>query len=213
MSSATLQTQMDYCKQLAGSALVPDAYRNRPENLLVALGYAEALGLAPMVAIQQINVIKGKPTMSAQLMASLARRAGHKLRISKVDGGVWAQLVRRDDPDHIFRAYWDMARAKSAGLTGKGGQWANDPMTMLKWRAVSEVVREACPEVLAGAYTAEEMDWEAADTSGQPPRVDVSHLVPDAQPVTTEVADPDTGEIIPVEDTVDAEVIDDEVLR
>ena len=31
--------------------------------------------------------------------------------------------------------------------------------------------------------------------------------------MTTEVADPDTGEIIPVEDTVDAEVIDDEVLR
>lgn len=199
-SPDALQTQMEYCQQLSKSGLLPDSYRNHPENVLVALGYAEALGLAPMIAIQQINVIKGKPSMSAQLMASLARRAGHKLRITKVDGGVWAQLVRRDDPDHIFRAYWDMNRAKAAGLTGKGGQWSSDPHTMLKWRAVTEVVREACPEVLAGAYTSEELDWDTGDTA-PPTTVSTAHLATPPQE-SHPVADETTGEIL------DAEVMD-----
>lgn len=197
-STDALHTQMEYCKQLAESGLLPDAYRGHPENVLVAIGYAEALGLAPMIAIQQINIIKGKPSMSAQLMASLARRAGHKLRITKVDDGVWAQLVRRDDPDHVFRAFWSEKRARAAGLMGKGGQWSSDPMTMLKWRAVTEVVREACPEVLAGAYTAEELDWETeADTK---PPVSVAHLVPQTSDRTPQVDD--DGVIL------DAEVMD-----
>ncbi len=192
MNGADLQTQMAYCQQLSESGLLPDSYRGKPENILVALGYAEALGLAPMIAIQQINVIKGKPSMSAQLMASLARRAGHKLRITKVDGGVWAQLVRRDDPDHVFRAHWDMNRAKAAGLTGKGGQWSSDPMTMLKWRAITEVVREACPEVLAGAYSSDELDWEThADTNV----VSTSHLM-QSVPANVDTA---TGEVLDVE--------------
>lgn len=217
ISSDALHAKMEYAKAMAASNLLPKAYERQPANILVAIEYGEALGLAPMVALQQISVIQGKPTMSAQLMASLVRQAGHRLRISVDEStkAAVAELTRSDDPDFTFRAAWTMERANAAGLVGKGGSWKTYPLAMLKARAITEVCRDGCPEVLAGvAYTPEELE-----PTGGPGRVSVAHLVPDAQPVTTEVADPDTGEIIPVEDTVDAlhrldsEVSEDEVLR
>ena len=195
----TLGDRMTYAKALAASNLLPQTYQKHPENVLVAMEYGDALGLAPMVAIQQISVIQGKPTMSAQLMGALVRKAGHRLRVIVHDNGaVEAQIVRADDPEFTFRAVWTMERAKSAGLGGKGS-WSTYPLAMLKARAITEVCRDACPEVLAGvAYSAEELE-----PSG-PATVSVAHLAPQ-QP---EVVDTDTGEIVPLEDTVDAEILE-----
>ena len=199
--AATLHTRMDYAKALAQSNLLPSAYQKQPANILVAIEYGEALGLAPMVAIQQISVIQGKPTMSAQLMGALVRQAGHRLRVSVDESSkaVIAELTRSDDPDFTFRSVWDMGRAQAAGLTSKGGSWKTYPLAMLKARAITEVCRDGCPEVLAGvAYTPEELE-----PTGNPAPVSVSatHLLPDPEPAV----DRDTGEI---QDVIDAEVLD-----
>ena len=192
--AGSLADRMTYAKALAASSLLPQAYQKHPENVLVAMEYGDALGLKPMVAIQQISVIQGKPTMSAQLMAALVRQAGHRLRI-RVDEdakAAVAELTRSDDPDFTFRAAWDMPRAQAAGLTTKGGSWKTYPLAMLKARAITEVCRDGCPEVLAGvAYTPEEIEPAHAPVS-------VAHLVPDPEPV----ADTVTGEIL------EAEVLD-----
>ncbi len=204
--TGALEVQMAYADRLADSSLVPNDYRGKPANILVALGYADALGLAPMIALQQINIISGKPAMSAQLMAALTRRAGHKLRVLKQESGVWAKVIRSDDPESEFTAHWDLARAKAAGYLNKPGQWKSDPLLMCKWRAISEVVREACPEVLAGAYLPDELDWSAPpSTAPTAPVVNTSHLM-DAMPLGAngEQVDVVTGEV------VDAEVMDPE---
>lgn len=215
-SADTLHTKMEYAKALAASSLLPQSYAKQPANVLVAIEYGEALGLAPMVAIQQIAVIQGKPTMSAQLMGALVRQAGHRLRVSVDESSksVIAELTRSDDPDFTFRSVWDMARAQTAGLTGKGGSWKNFPLAMLKARAITEVCRDGCPEVLAGvAYTPDELE-----PTGRPvaaPTVDTAHLM---SAVTTTAGsldgsgyglghvDTDTGEVL------DAEVLDPEEL-
>ena len=112
---------------------------------------------------------------------------------------VEAQLQRADDPEFIFRAVWTMDRAKASGLVGKGGSWQSYPLAMLKARAITEVCRDACPEVLAGvAYTSEELQ--------PPPTVSVAHLVPDKAP--SEVVDTATGEVSVIEDPVEAELVE-----
>lgn len=197
---ATLHTKMEYAKALAASSLLPQSYAKQPANVLVAIEYGEALGLAPMVAIQQIAVIQGKPTMSAQLMGALVRQAGHRLRVSVHESStaVIAELTRSDDPDFTFRSVWDMSRAQTAGLTGKGGSWKNFPLAMLKARAITEVCRDGCPEVLAGvAYTPDELE---PTTPAAAPVVSTSHLM-EAVPVPS-VVDTDTGEVF------EAEVLD-----
>ena len=92
------------------------------------------------------------------MMSSLARSAGHRVRSSEHwrMGPQCARSFAPTIPEFTHRSTWDQKKAKDAGLWGKG-HWAKDPATMLRWRAISECVRMACPEVLGGLkYTPEE---------------------------------------------------------
>lgn len=172
--TSALPDRIQYAKALAESGLLPQSYRKQPANVLYAVEYGDALGVKPMTAITGIHVIQGKPTLSADLMAALIRRAGHKLRVRVEQGPVAiAQVIRADDPDFTFQCRWDMDRAKAAGLLGKDN-WQNHPTAMLKARAISEVAREACSEVLNGLiYTPEELG-AAVDGDGTVVDVDTA---------------------------------------
>lgn len=214
---ASLDSRITYSKALAASDLLPKQYRGAPANVLVALEYGAALGLAPMAAIQGIHVVEGKPTASAQLIGALVRNAGHRLRVTGDNDQAVAVIVRSDDPDFEFRAEWTLERAKQAGLAGKA-VWKQYPAAMLKARAITEVARDACPEVLSGvAYTAEELDHgdgqRTVDTSRitppkPAPRVVAERVEPEGEPEV----DTETGEIIEEpepEDEPETEPLDD----
>lgn len=147
-----------YASVLADANMIPKAFQKSPANIFVAIEYGNALGIAPIVALNEINVINGTPSLSASMMASLARSAGHRVRTrNEDDGSAVCEIIRADDPEFTHRSTWDQKKAKDAGLWGKG-HWAKDPATMLRWRAISECVRMACPEVLGGLkYTSEEV--------------------------------------------------------
>lgn len=152
-----LPDKMQFAKALAEAGMIPKVYQRQPANVLVAIELGEALGIRPIVAINEINVINGTPAPSASLMASLARNAGHKVRVTGDKDSATCVIVRADDPDYEHTATWDVQKAKDAGLWGRG-HWSKDPATMLKWRAISECVRFACSEVLGGLrYTPEEV--------------------------------------------------------
>jgi len=156
----SLTQRMAYAKALSTASLLPADYRNHPANILMALEYGHELGIGTMTAIQQIHVIKGKPSASAQLIGSLVRKAGHRLRVTGSDTEATAIIVRKDDPDFQFASVWNLERATAAGLlpAKPDSGWEKYPAAMLKARAITEVAREACAEVLAGvAYTAEEL--------------------------------------------------------
>ena len=170
--SQPLDQQINYAKAMAVSNLLPVTYQNHPENVLVALAQGQALGIAPIQAMNQINVIKGKPALSADLIAALVRRAGHRLRVEGDDSYAQVTIIRADDPDYIPKPIrWDMERAKRAGLLGNPS-WQKYPAAMLRARAISEAARAWANDALYGfIYTPEEID---------------SSWVPDS--------DPDTGE-------------------
>lgn len=161
----TMHDQMQWAKAAASASILPDAYRNRPADILIAEGFGASMGLSPAESLYRISVIKGRPTMSAELIASQVRKAGHKLRISKDEQhvSVTATIVRADDPDYPFSVTRDMQWAHRMGLDqpdkkGNPSNYIKQPMTMLVWRAITAVAREACPEALYGAgYTPDEM--------------------------------------------------------
>lgn len=156
----SLPEKITYAQALADSNLLPAQYRKNPPNLLFAMEYAEALGVATIHALTSIHVIEGKPSASADLIASLVRRAGHRLRVSGDDTFALAQIIRADDPEFTFESRWDMNRARVAGLTGKG-VWKSYPGAMLRARAITEVARSAAPDALFGViYTPEELGAE-----------------------------------------------------
>jgi len=170
-----LAAQMDYAKAMAASDLLPRQYQGKPANLLWAISYGQTLGVAPLTAVQSIHVINGKPTASADLIAGLVRRAGHKLRVNGDDRRAVAQIIRADDPDFTFEVVWTIERAQAARLTGKD-TWKNFPAAMLKARAITEVARAACSEILQGTiYTPEELGANV-DADGIPVEAPVQQL-------------------------------------
>jgi hypothetical protein len=160
--TASLPDMVRYANELAGANLLPGQYRRQPANVLYAMEYGRTLGITPLAAITGIHVIEGKPSASAALISGLVRQAGHKLRV-RVESGqggprAIATIHRADDPEFEFRAEWDMQRARDAGLANKD-VWRKYPQAMLKARAITEVARDACEEVLFGLhYTPEELD-------------------------------------------------------
>lgn len=179
-----LDTKIRYAQAMAGSSLLPRQYQKQPANLLFALEYADALGVSPIHAITSIHVIEGKPTASADLIAALIRKAGHKLRVTGDDTQCTAILIRQDDPDFQFKAEWTMKKAQSAGLTGKG-VWKNYPGAMLRSRAITEVARMGAPDALYGViYTPEELGADVDDEGS--PVVDLVEVAPaESKPKTT----------------------------
>lgn len=169
-SHLSIPDKMRYAEALAGSSLLPRHYQRQPANLLLALEYAESLGISPISAITGIFVVEGKPSASADLIASLVRRAGHRLRVTGDDGQAVAQLIRADDPDFTYEARWDLAKARAAGLAGKA-VWRSYPAAMLRSRAITEVARMGASDALFGViYTPEELG-ASVDVDGAPSTV------------------------------------------
>jgi len=165
---ASVPERMRYAEALSGASLLPDAYRGKPANVLLALEYGNALGIPPMVAIQQVHIIQGRPVASAQLIGALVRKAGHRLRVTGDDKRAVCEIVRDDDPEFTFRAEWTWDRAVAAKLTGKD-TWKAYPGNMLRARAITECARDACPEALAGiSYTAEELGDDTLPAEAYP---------------------------------------------
>jgi hypothetical protein len=154
---STVAEKIQYAKAMAESNLLPRHYQRQPANLLIALEYAEAFGIAPINAITSVFVVDGKPSASADLIAAMVRRAGHKLRVTGDDTHAVAELIRADDPDFTYRAEWNLDKAKQAGLIGKG-TWKAYPGALLRARAITEVARMGASDALFGViYTPEEI--------------------------------------------------------
>ena len=177
-----IRLQMQWAKLAAEGDIIPADYKGKPANILVAIGFGSAMGLSFADSLYRINVIKGKPTMSAELIASQVRKAGHKLRIYKDPErvSVKAVIIRRDDPEFEFSAVRDQEWAEQMGMFAqKGDNYRKQPMTMLTWRAITAVAREACPEALYGAgYTPDELD----DIPAVPVREETADVVVDPAP-------------------------------
>lgn len=185
----TIQSQKEYAEILSASNLLPRAYQKQPANVFTAMAMGEALGLKPIEAINSINVIQGKPALSAELMGAMVRRAGHKLRITctKNPPSATATLIRKDDPDAPFTVTWDEKAAARAGLWMSSPSWQKYPDQMMRARAVTEVCRMGAADALSGfVYTAEELGGEPQDPLAFSPVV---------QPVQ---AEPETVEVIEV---------------
>ena len=185
----TIQSQKEYAEILSASNLLPRAYQKQPANVFTAMAMGEALGLKPIEAINSINVIQGKPALSAELMGAMVRRAGHKLRITctKNPPSATATLIRKDDPDAPFTVTWDEKAAARAGLWMSSPSWQKYPDQMMRARAITEVCRMGAADALSGfVYTAEELGGEPQDPLAPSPIV---------QPVQ---AEPETVEVIEV---------------
>lgn len=151
-------------KTIAATEFVPKGLRGNGHGVMACILYGRDQGLSPMVALSEIHMVDGKPTMSAALIAGKVRMAGHKVwREAVYDGqnnvvGITAHGERLDGTRDSFTFTLDMARR--AGLAGKHN-WKAYPEAMLWARACTQLARMLFSDVFIGSvYTADEMGAE-----------------------------------------------------
>jgi hypothetical protein len=114
------------------------------------------VGLEPMAAVDLIDIIQGKPTLSPQGMLALINRTGElvDLKITSTASQCSVIMTRKGRTPH--REVFTLEHAKAQQLTGKSN-WSKMPEIMLKWRAVSAAARVVFPDIIQGLYLQEEL--------------------------------------------------------
>jgi hypothetical protein len=145
-------------QRLVKTNFVPAPYRGKPEEALACVLTGDMLGLHPIVALREIDVIQGTPAYSAKLQRALVQRAGHRMWLEESTETRCVMAGHRlGDADHVQRVEWTIDRAKRAGLDGREN-WRKQPQTMLVARATGELARLiASDELLGLAFNADEV--------------------------------------------------------
>ena len=170
----TLDDVARMAKMAHASGLVKVA---SPEAAGVILLTGAELGLSPMQALRGIYVVDGKPTLSADLMVAIVKRADvcqWWRTAESTPETCTIETQRRGDPAPSRRT-WTIADAQRAGLTGRQ-PWRQYPATMLRHRCAADLAREVYPDVVLGLYDPEELDAgerveQEAPAPVAPPRV------------------------------------------
>lgn len=151
---------------LSKSGLVPDNYRNSPENCLIAIDLANRQGLSPMMVMQNLYVVKGKPAWSGSFCAAAINGCGKFTPLEYVfvgergtpSEGCFARAERLSNRAECVSDTITMQMAKDEGWLDKSGsKWKTMPRQMMMYRAASFFARAHCPEVLLGIQTVEEV--------------------------------------------------------
>lgn len=154
---ATIDDLWRVAKMVAASGLAPQGI-NTPEAVAVVMMHGSELGLSVMQSLQQIHVIKGKVSLSADLQVSLVRQhpACEYFKIVEWTDSLCTYETKRKDGDPV-RFTFTLDDAKRAGLFSSGGNWSKYPKHMLRARAASSLARAEYPDAINGLYTPDEV--------------------------------------------------------
>jgi hypothetical protein len=174
-SQAEWETQKSIARGLFESGILGRHITN-PWAALAIIEKGRELGIAPMTALSHINMIEGKPSADAQMLAGM---------IYTAHGDNALEVIEETD-DHVTIAYkrkgwakprttsFTMEDARRAGLTNKQN-WQKYPKAMLTARAISKAAHMAFQDVVAGMYTPEELapDRVVMQPNGQMEIIDI----------------------------------------
>lgn len=152
-------------QMMAKTTLVPESYQGRPENCFLALNFAIRLGMEPLTVMQNLYVVKGKPSWSGQFCMALIRANPSFTNVRLIytgqkgtdNRGCYVTATRLSDGSVVDGTEVTIAMAKAEGWTSNP-KWRNMPEQMLGYRAAAFFARLHCPEALLGIQTTEEVE-------------------------------------------------------
>lgn len=147
---------------LAKSNLIPQQYQGKTEDCAIALDMADRMGVSPLMVMQSLYVVKGKPSWSGQAcMSFIKAKYGEAEPVYTGERGTDSRgcYVRAVKPDGevIEGTEVTIRMAKAEGWT-TNKKWINMPELMLAYRAAAFFARVYCPEILMGVAVEGEVD-------------------------------------------------------
>jgi len=180
-NTGMLKTAYNAAKYLSSSDLVPEStYKGKPANCLIALDMANRMNISPLLVMQNLYVVKGKPAWSGSFCTAAINGCGKfaPLEFVFVDengGGCFARTTRLSNGKVCQSDTITMQMAADEGWLNKtGSKWKTMPKQMMMYRAASFFARTFCPEVLLGIQTVEEVKDVSGYEEEEKPTVTVS---------------------------------------
>lgn len=192
---------------LAKSDIIPNTFRSKPANVLIALDMAQRMNINPMTVFQNLYVVSGSPSFSAQFAISCFNETGRYTAIKyKEEGergkdswGFRAYATEKSTGEVVLGPLVTIGTAKAEGWYAKNPKWTNVPELMLRYRAASWFIRTTDPGVMMGFQTREEIeDAVVLEESTQP-------LTPTDEEIAKEVDDNTGAETITMPADTDKE--------
>ena len=191
-------------KLLSSSSLVPKEYQNNIPNCVIALNMANRMKADPLMVMQNLYIVHGKPGWSSQFLISTFNACG---RFSAIryewcgdpdtdSRGCRAYAIEKETGETLFGSVVTIKIAKDEGWYSKNGsKWVTMPQQMLMYRAAAWFIRAYAPELAMGMHTEDEI-------------IDMEEVAPGKfETVQTEISENANKQVIDivVEDTTDVE--------
>lgn len=160
LAPSNMTEAMNMASMLCKSNMVPNAYKGKAEDTLVAMMLGAELGLNPIQSLQNIAVINGKPSIYGDALAALVQNhpafGGMEETFDDAKMTASCTVWRKGGTKHTQT--FSQADATAAGLWGKAGPWKQYPKRMLAMRARGFALRSQFADALAGLMTREEAE-------------------------------------------------------
>ena len=174
-----------FAQALCKSDIVPKAYQDNIPNTLVALEMANRMGESPLMVMQNLDIIHGKPSFSSKFVIGRLNTCGRftPLRFRYEGTGdkrscvAYAQDTRTGDALEGTSVTIEMAKkegwfSKKDKYGNETSKWQTMPDLMLMYRAGTFFGRMYAPELTLGMQTTEEL----YDVEGATPQKGNSHI-------------------------------------
>lgn len=176
-------------KAMAMSGYFSDA-RDVSQAMVKVLAGAE-MGLGPFAAMSNIHIIKSKPVLGANLIATLIKNDGrYDYRVVQLDDD-GCTIDFFEHGERVGQSSFTAADAKAAGLSGDN--WRKFPRNMYFARAISNGAKWYTPGIFGGAaiYTPDEL---GAEEDGEGHIINVTRAAPQVDAETGEILEGDVVE-------------------
>ena len=146
------------------STIVPKDYQNNAPNCLIAIEQASRLKISPLMVMQNLYIVNGRPAWSSQFIISMINSSGKyktELQFELTGEGdsltCYAYTLDKNNRKVVGPTI-TMAIAQAEGwLNRNGSKWKTMPEVMIRYRAASFFGRLNCPDLIMGIYSTDEV--------------------------------------------------------
>lgn len=151
-------------QMLSQTSIIPQNYQGKPQDCFLAIEMANRMGVSPIVVMQNMYVVKGKPSWAGQACTMLINSCGKFKDVKHIytgekgtpNRGCYVTATRISDGSTVNGVEVTMQMAQAEGWTSNS-KWRNLPELMLAYRASAFFARVYCPEAMMGVQTTEEV--------------------------------------------------------
>lgn len=160
------ETSQRMAKLLVSSDVIPQSYKGKIADCVIAIDMANRMGVSPLVIMQNSQIVSGNFSWKGTACKAMIDGCGkykesHYVEVGERNSDSWGYYLSATDKhgNTIVGPTVDIAMAKAEGWYNRNGsKWRTMPELMLKYRAAAFFFRTECASLAMGFLTTEEQE-------------------------------------------------------